>query len=337
MNADPAMVLVDIRRRAAEGVAQEPARDVDQQLTRQHSPMPSKDTREALIFVHMFRSGGNTLSRIMDWEYSPLRIFSLNGRYCRWAYKKLTELPAAALSGMQVFRGHMPFGLHRHLTQPSTYITLLREPVERTLSEYFAGLNRISHRQHRTIKHLSVCEFVATLANNNSQTKMIAGLSSSYDFLTEECSSHTLDTAKHNLQQYFSLVGITERFEETLALAKCRFAWNVPHYAWFNSNPKRTHNVSSELRHYIMEHNRFDVELYRHAVTLFNKQLTEHAEEVAQVFNGVRSARLIKGSRLVYYRTASRALKAFGLLSSTARSFLPVGVSRYLRSGERRV
>jgi hypothetical protein len=289
--------------------------------------MRLEDTREALIFVHMFRSGGNTLNRIMDWEYSPQRVFSLNGRYCRWAYKKLTEIPVAALSQMQVFRGHMPFGLHKLLPQPSTYITLLRDPVGRTLSEYFAGVTRLSHRQHRIIKELSVNEFVATLANNNSQTKMIAGLSSSYDFLAEDCTLDTLATAKHNLQRYFSLVGITERFEETLALAKCKFGWQLPCYALFSATPKRAKVISPEICDCITEYNRFDVELYRHAVALFDQAMAQHAEKVANVSDAVRRARLTQGSRLFYYQTASSALKVYGLAASTARSLLPAGLS----------
>src|SRR5512146_861107 len=102
--------------------------------TRHVYPKSSDRADRALIFVHMFKSGGNTLNRIMDWEYSPLRIFSVNGRYCRWSYRKLTECPREMLTQMQVFRGHMPFGLHKFLPQPWTYITLQRDPVERTVS-----------------------------------------------------------------------------------------------------------------------------------------------------------------------------------------------------------
>src|SRR6266446_2537386 len=101
----------------------------DPAVSERYSAVTPTGTSRAIIFVHMFKSGGNTLNRIMDWEYNPLRIFSVNGRYCRWAYKKLTECPAAMLAGIQVFRGHMPFGLHKLLPQESTYITLQRDPV----------------------------------------------------------------------------------------------------------------------------------------------------------------------------------------------------------------
>jgi len=278
------------------------------------------DTRKTLIFVHMFRSGGTTLNRVMDWEYSPNRIFSLNGRYCRWAYKRLTQLPPSTLAKMQVVRGHMPFGVHRLLPQPSTYMTVLRDPVERILAEYFAGVVRRTHRQHRTIRTLTVADFVATLANNNAQTKMIAGLSSSYDFLSDPCTPATLNKAKANLRDYFSLVGITERFEETLSLARCILGWKVPYYASFNSTSRAGRVVVPEMWSLIGEYNSFDVELYNYAIDIFDKAVARHATDIASISHSVRNARLTEGSRLTCYRLASTGLKVFGLASSTARS-----------------
>jgi hypothetical protein len=289
--------------------------------------MSPEDTGKALIFVHMFRSGGTTINRVMDWEYSPNRIFSLNGRYCRWAYKKLTQLPPSTLVKMQVVRGHMPFGVHRLLPQPSTYMTILRDPVERILAEYFAGLVRRTHRQHRTIRKLNISDFVATLANNNAQTKMIAGLGTSYDFLADKCTLDTLARAKANLRDYFSLVGITERFEDTLALAKCILGWKVPYYASFNSTPRVARVISPEMRNVIAEYNSFDVELYSYAVDIFDEAMARHATEIASVSHSVRTARLTEGPRLFYYRLASPGLKVFGLASSTARCFLPGNMS----------
>jgi hypothetical protein len=179
----------------------------------------------------MFKSGGNTLNRIIDWEYDPLRIFSVNGRYRCWGYNQLIKMRPETLSRMQVLRGHMPFGLHRLLPQQATYITLQRDPVERTVSEYFSGVNRKIHIHHRIIRNLSLEEFVRTFANNNSQTKMLAGLERSYDYLAGECTDETLAAAKQHLREHFSLVGITNPFEETVALAKVIFGWRARHYA----------------------------------------------------------------------------------------------------------
>ena len=42
---------------------------------------------------------------------------------------------------MQVFKGHMPFGIHKRLPQDYTYITFLRDPIERVVSAYYFARN----------------------------------------------------------------------------------------------------------------------------------------------------------------------------------------------------
>jgi hypothetical protein len=155
---------------------------------------------------------------------------------------------------------------------------------------------------------------------------MIAGLNRSYDFLSGECTADTLATAKSNLRTHFSLVGITERFEETLALGKCMFGWRVPRYASFNRTPGRPTTVSPEARSLVSKYNSFDVALYRYSITLFEEAIARHAEQIAITREAVRRARLTGGSRLFYYRTGSTALKMFTLAASTARSMMPAGV-----------
>lgn len=282
--------------------------------------MGRQQNSEAIIFVHMFKSGGNTLNRIMDREYDPLRIFSVNGRYRLWAYKKLTELPLAMLAKMQLFRGHMPFGLHRLLPQQSAYVTLLRDPVERVISEYFFGVNYRFHRQHRIIKNMRLKEFLTTLANNNSQTKMIAGLDSSYDFLSGSCTSDTLAVAKSNLRDHFSLVGITERFDEVLALAKCKFGWKMPEYASSNATPGRDSSLAPHVKEMIAASNSFDIELYKYATELFEEAIAQQGEQMLTMLEAVRRAQLHDGWRLSYYRASSTALKLLTLATSAARS-----------------
>ena len=291
-------------------------------MTIEKRTMRSPD--EALIFVHMFKSGGNTLNRIMDWEYNPLRIFSVNGRYCRWSYKKLTECPPRVLSQMRVFRGHMPFGLHRYLPQPCTYITLQRDPVERTVSGYFARMNRVYHREHFKSKGISFEGYLRQFALNNSQTKMIAGLGSSQDFLAGECTEETLAVAKHNLSTQFTLVGITERFEETLALAKILLGWRIPNYTSFNATQGRPKAIEPGIRKMVEEFNRFDVELYRYAVSLFNRAIEKYATELPRMIASVRNAKTSSKATLGYYRTASTGLKFFTLGTSTVRSLVRI-------------
>ena len=102
--------------------------------------------------------------------------------------------------------------------------------VERTISQYFFAVNRRIHRRHSQISRLTLEEYVKSSPYNNAQTKLIAGQTRDYDFLAGECSEEMLTVAKENLNLHFGLIGLTERFEETLALAKVLLGWKVARY-----------------------------------------------------------------------------------------------------------
>ena len=283
---------------------------------------PQDDVQErVIIFLHIPKTAGTTLNRIMDWEYHPLRIFSINGRYFRDSYRHLINCPPARVARMRVFRGHMPFGLHNFLAGPFTYITVVREPVARMISEYFFAANRPFHRQHREVKKQSLEEYVRSTPYNNVQTKIIAGRSNAYDFLAGDCTEEMLAAAKDNLNRHFSFVGLTERFEESLALAKIVLGWKVSSYTSFRITPRRPDNESipAATREFIAHCNSMDVALYEHAADLFEKAVTKNKERVAVELEAVRRARLVNRAELVGYRLLSIAVKNLTLINSAIR------------------
>ena len=275
-------------------------------------------TTNTLIFVHIPKSAGTTLSRIIDWEYDPRRIYSVTGRYFRWSYNRLLRLPQHRLLKIQVFKGHMPFGLDRHLTWPATYLTVLRNPVDRAISDYYFSVNGVLHPDHREVKKLTLREFIQTTPYNNIQTKLLAGQIPGYDFLAGECTPEMLTAAIKNLRNRFALVGLTERFEESLALAKLFFGWTVRRYVSFRVTRGRPSKdfIPAATRTLIAEHNAFDVALYDQAVNLFEELAARNRERIDDEIRALRRAKELGVSESFYYRTASSALKVFTNVNS---------------------
>ena len=88
-----------------------------------------------------------------------------------------------------------------------------------------------------------------------------------------------LEMAKEHLVKSFSVVGICERFEESLVLIAKTFGWEVPFY----ENRKVSKNrspVDQNSIEMIRKHNRLDLELYEFGKKLFDESLRKKQEAV---------------------------------------------------------
>ena len=252
--------------------------------------MAAANAAEAVIFLHVPKSAGTTLNRLIEWEYPLFEMYSVDPVLFRWSRARLWRLPQRRLKRFRVFKGHMPFGLHQILPQPATYITVMRGAVERVISAYYFMSNYKLHPNYWKFRRedWTLEDFVRRSPRENVQTKMIAGVD--YD---EPCTAEILAKAKENLR-YFSVVGLTERFEESLALMKLRFGWKLESYSSFNvtrTRPKERDLPQSTLD-LITERNRFDIELYEWAAKLFEEAIDKNAAEVRRVVDQLEAARI---------------------------------------------
>src|ERR1043165_8896095 len=92
---------------------------------------------EAVIFLHVPKTAGTTLNRLIEWEYPLFEMYSVDPVLFRWSASHLWRLPQRRLKRTRMFKGHMLFGLHEILPQPATYITVLRDPIERVISAFY--------------------------------------------------------------------------------------------------------------------------------------------------------------------------------------------------------
>lgn len=200
---------------------------------------------ETLIFLHIPKTAGTTLQWIIERQYDPSEIYTLRGQH---DVPALEQLPLEQKLRLRAIKGHMGFGIHRTLPQPSTYLTLLRDPVDRVISSYYYIRRTPKHPHYDAIasENLSLEEFIrrgiSKIATDNGQTRL-------------------------------SLVGVVERFDETLLLAQQRFGWRTPFYLRKNIGTNRLSkaDVPRETLRLIEEYNSLDLELYQFARNLFEE------------------------------------------------------------------
>jgi len=189
-----------------------------------------------------------------------------------------------------MFKGHMLFGLHELLSQPVTYITVVREPVDRVISSFYFMRTYKLHPLYWKFKreNWSLEDFVRRSPRENVQCKIIAGAE-----YAKPCTAEICERAKENLVRYFSVVGLFEHFEESLALMKLRFGWKLQRYSSFNvtrTRPRKADIPQSTLD-LIAEKNSFDISLYNCAANIFQTSIDTHAAEVSRITRELEAAR----------------------------------------------
>ncbi len=239
-------------------------------------------TDRVVIFLHLPKAAGSTLNRVIAQQYPPEAIYKLGGKTPDVIAKELAEgtRPAGMI---RLVAGHVGFGIHTAVTEDFTYITMLRDPVERLLSHYHFARTLPTHPLHAEIAsgRLTVRDVARQVAN--LQTRYLAD--AVVRGTAETAGAEALASAKKNLQRHFSVAGLAERFDESLILLQRRLGWKVRAVA--NSNvtrgrPMRTTHSDEDLAA-IREANALDLELYEWARARF-------AAEVASAGLGFRTA-----------------------------------------------
>ena len=239
------------------------------------------DDAPTLIFLHIGKTAGSTLRQVLRRQFrasetmvvrSPVRNPKRLRREETLAY--FAGLPETERRRPRLILGHTIFGLHEYVPRPSTYITLMRNPVSLVLSQYYYVRRTPGHWLYETAQRMTLDEYVrsgVSLETDNSQARAISG-----DTTTEfgRCSGAMLDAARRNIEEHFSVIGLVERFDESLLLLGRHFGWSRLAYVRVNVAPKeQRREVSSETRAAIEQQNAFDLELYAEIANAFGRRV----------------------------------------------------------------
>ncbi len=228
-----------------------------------------------VIFLHSPRTGGTSMIEILSQQYGQFstEFFWEDGVWV------LTEKGAAALSKGQYsgkcVLGHVPYGVHKNIPGGHTYVTMLRNPVDRVTSlyHYVTGLSGAGREWWATqgVKHhISLDDFadLPLCHLRNSMTRQFAGMPFRHQKVTKKVTKLAFTKAGKNLNGM--LVGILEYFDESIRMFQDELSWDEVEILQLNDREHPTPSGKSIEK--IKGHNAWDIKLYGQYRTKFERR-----------------------------------------------------------------
>jgi len=171
-----------------------------------------------------------------------------------------TTAPKGAFDTFDVLYGHHHFGVHEKLTRPFKYITFLREPIKRLMSNWWYIRTHNTHRHYKeALAAKNVVDFYDMQVEpwgENGMTKMLAGVDPRTVPLGAPCPA-LLAKALQNLSG-FTFVGDTAQMEKSLVILRQTLNWNTIPFCPSKQNmsqnkPELTEEDIKGLKKYVSE------------------------------------------------------------------------------------
>jgi hypothetical protein len=236
------------------------------------------------FFVHVMKTAGTTFVRQLQEQFPPEAIYPC--RTIDWitehdfeAYvniPRLLALPPARRAEIEVYTGHFPYTVCELVAPGSTTLTILREPVARTIS-VLKHFKRVEPRFGEcALEAIYDDRQIFRFFVENHQTKVFSLVPEDNEQAIN-CGLTMDDTryerARRNLAQV-DVLGLTEAYDDFVLDTQRRFGWwpggadlemrsNVSTEAW---------DVGPSFRARIAADNAYDVALYEFARELVTQR-----------------------------------------------------------------
>jgi Sulfotransferase family len=169
-----------------------------------------QDNEKVHIFLHVQKSAGTSVCAALNSLYRRCEIALIYPGVPWISLADFPKIPLHQRQGFKFLAGHIYFGIHEYLEKPSRYVTVLRNPIDRLISNFWHHKNPDDNLIIDGIK-IPIEQVVnegLTEEFDNYATRVICGAEVPIGSITSE----EVRTAIHNIDTMFDCLAILEKF-----------------------------------------------------------------------------------------------------------------------------
>lgn len=273
-----------------------------QRLTDMEIPkMKRTDNSKAIIFLHIPKTGGSSLRDHVEKNVIASKLLMPGDTD---AYRKVRQNYDRIVNYYDVvyLRGHFSMNIKQFLNEHRKHtecITILRKPTGRIPSSYRYQMKHWATegsyieqlKNEKLENYVQLIDFIKEEAEtswlsqpqfhlelNDGMTRRLSGTGTSIPFgkVTEE----TFETAKRNLKQRFTTIGLTEEYNKFLFMLANKYNWKIDIRVRKNRTKRKP--LSDAEKEAILSINRYDARLYEYAKTLSHEMFQAMGDDVME-------------------------------------------------------
>ena len=240
-------------------------------------PIVAENLHDPVFFAHIPKTAGTSFKRAAIEFYGDERVIKNYGeksietsQLTRSTLLKNTNIAKFKRElieqKIQCYMGHVHFNSARHAFDCTQLVTFLRDPVEQVVSHF-------NHYKRWHGYEGVIQQFIETLGFRNVQSRFLKGIPRSI----------------------LGLVGITERFSESLEIYNRQYGVNLLNRS-DNVNEKRdVVDIDDHLRVQIIQNNAIDFDLYNRVKDTLQQRIALEAAGKKWTYGAVFSVNQEKG------------------------------------------
>ena len=246
---------------------------------------------QPIVFIHVSKTGGSNIDYLtkalsvesgnfnVDSSYAPCEegmSVSIVTKGCIGGLKNIEIHPERynldKKKDIQVVLGHMPLPTRDFFKTKVTYISMVRNPLDRLLS-----LGNYLY-QRKFIEKNDIENLLLNIEIDNLQTRSLAG----EEYMNGECTEETFNQAIKNIHEVFTMVAPIEEMDVAMALIANHFGVDDIAYSRAQiSGVKFVTKDNKALCDEILKRNNYDVRLHNYVKNYWLFWKEDHIKSIS--------------------------------------------------------